>query len=142
MITLQKNREGGFTLIEVIITIVIVAILGTIFVTFMGTGVVGSSTPVININSSLSLRKVMENMTADYRNTVFSKADLITLRTNIGAEGTSPVNNYGSYTVDRNRFILFDGTNTEANDAVNLNLLKVTIKNSLGEMLTVLFSAQ
>jgi prepilin-type N-terminal cleavage/methylation domain-containing protein len=64
--TIQINRsKKGFTLIELIITIVIVAILGTFLVTFM-TSVPKSVTPVIQTQNLAAAQAVMEKITADY----------------------------------------------------------------------------
>jgi len=41
-----KRSEKGFTLLEIIITIVVAAILGSFLITFMGTSITKSSEPV------------------------------------------------------------------------------------------------
>ena len=60
-----KRSEKGFTLIEVIVTIVVAAILGTFLVTFM-TSVPKSVNPVIQTRNLAAAQAVMEKITADY----------------------------------------------------------------------------
>ena len=57
----------GFTLIEVIISIVVAGILGTILVVFMGTSIVQSGTPVNMVRDQYRINQVMENIVADYK---------------------------------------------------------------------------
>ena len=65
----MKN-ENGFTLIEIIITIIVASILGSIAYQFMGTGMVGSAVPVNRVKDQFVLNGIIEEMTADYRNFV------------------------------------------------------------------------
>ncbi len=65
----MKN-ENGFTLIEIIITIIVASILGSIAYQFMGTGMVGSALPVNRVKDQFMLNGIIEEMTADYRNFV------------------------------------------------------------------------
>ncbi|MFH1975709.1 MAG: type II secretion system protein [Pseudomonadota bacterium] len=60
-----KRAEKGFTLIEVIVTIVIAAILGTMLVTFM-TSVPKSVNPVIQTHNLAAAIAVMEQITSEY----------------------------------------------------------------------------
>ena len=54
--------KSGFTLIEVIITLIIASILGTILYTYFGTSLTQSSTPIIRLEKTLALQQVMENI--------------------------------------------------------------------------------
>ncbi len=60
-----KRAEKGFTLLEVIITIVIAAILASFLITFMGS-VPRSTNPVIQTENLAAAQTVMEKITADY----------------------------------------------------------------------------
>jgi prepilin-type N-terminal cleavage/methylation domain-containing protein len=62
----MKNN-GGFTLLEVIVSLVVAAILGAILVQFMGTGLMKSYNPVILAQNGTYLNTIMEKMTADYK---------------------------------------------------------------------------
>lgn len=63
---LLKNKKG-FTLVEVIVSLVVAGILGAMLIAFMGTGVMQSSNPVIIAQNGAYLNAIMDKMTADYR---------------------------------------------------------------------------
>ncbi len=67
----RSQRTSGFTLIEVIATLVIVSVLGTVVYVYFGKGFLESVTPVTRLKTTASLHRVMENITADYN--VFPK---------------------------------------------------------------------
>ena len=56
----------GFTLIEMIVTLVIIAVLGSMFYVYFGKGFTESVTPVTRLQHSIALHRVMQNITADY----------------------------------------------------------------------------
>jgi prepilin-type N-terminal cleavage/methylation domain-containing protein len=59
--------QSGFTLLEIIITVMVTAILSAIIIQAMGTNVQRSAFPLFAVRNSLSLQQVMENITADYK---------------------------------------------------------------------------
>ncbi|MBN1662339.1 MAG: prepilin-type N-terminal cleavage/methylation domain-containing protein [Deltaproteobacteria bacterium] len=61
-----QHKGSGFTLLEIIITIVIVSVLGTMIYTFFLKRFSESVTPVTRLKNSVSLHMVMANITADY----------------------------------------------------------------------------
>ena len=62
----DSQRKQGFTLIEVIITIVVVAILAAMMVPYFGTSLLQGGTPIARLKSSMTLNQTMENITAEY----------------------------------------------------------------------------
>ena len=122
----RTMKKPGFTLIEVIVSIVITAILATLLVTMMGSALTRSADPVLVLRNAYDLQKVIENMTAGTNG-------LSVRKTSIGAEGGSYSNSYGAYQVVNNRYIQFSG-NAEVSGGTNI--LKVTIKNAGGDTLT------
>ncbi len=138
------EREG-FTLIEVIVSIVLVAILGTMLVTFMRGTVTMSTQPVLQARDGSYLYSIMENMTADYNNLFLTDSTpLATFEGRIGSENSTQTlysDAQHPYTIVHNRRISFTGTGstrTEQADT-NGNVLKVTI-NYREQVLTALFS--
>lgn len=61
-----NSSERGFTLLEVIITIVVAAILGTLLVTFMGTSITKSAVPVNQTRDLGTTMGNIETITAAY----------------------------------------------------------------------------
>lgn len=61
-----SRSEKGFTLVEVIITIIVAAILGSFLITFMGTAVTRSADPIIRAQNLAAAGATMERITADY----------------------------------------------------------------------------
>ncbi|MEI6609829.1 MAG: prepilin-type N-terminal cleavage/methylation domain-containing protein [Deltaproteobacteria bacterium] len=150
MKTMTKLKSSGFTLVEVIITIVIAAIVGAMLVTVMGTSMTKSSDPIFRMQTSFSIQRVMENFLTVYEK--YYAGDLPALRDAIaggvpgGNEGAALDNNFGKYTIVENHFVKFDASNAEVNinstpgDPVYGQYLKVTIKNSNNETLTYIFA--
>ncbi|MCE5263471.1 MAG: prepilin-type N-terminal cleavage/methylation domain-containing protein [Deltaproteobacteria bacterium] len=106
----SKRREKGFTLLEIIITLTIAAILATFLVTFMGTALTKSGEPVVRSKQLYELQQVMENVKATYM-TMADATDALTrlqqFATN--ATGATTSRNYGSYTIDA-KCIIFDAS--------------------------------
>jgi prepilin-type N-terminal cleavage/methylation domain-containing protein len=64
----KKMRERGFTLLETIITLVIVAIMATMLFTYSGSkSFTGSVDPIQSVKSANSIHQIMEMITADYQ---------------------------------------------------------------------------
>ena len=133
---LGRNQKG-FTLVEIIITILVASILGLIFVQFMGTSMTGSVEPVIRVQNTLTIQGVMEKITADYKQ---DATPLDTLKTQIGdKDDVVEDGTYGSYKVVYNDYITFDSSGNEV--AGGDRILKVTIADVNGEQrLTALFT--
>ena len=64
---LRASDAGGFTMVEVIVTILIAAIMGTIAIQFSGTSLSMSARTVDRIKKTYVLNDVMEQITRDYR---------------------------------------------------------------------------
>jgi len=207
VIPFAKIKQKGFTLLEIIITLTISAVLGAMIVQYLGTNIAQSPVPVNRLQTAASLEQVMENITVDYKvgspwqastsytlqtnvapsspngyhyrcrrngtsgssepdwddsgwptnnngykvitegGTKWVELPLLTaLKRNIGNEGTTQNNNYGSYTVVKNDFIKFTSVSGNWQEASLSggdpeDLLKVTIQNDSDERLTALFTS-
>jgi prepilin-type N-terminal cleavage/methylation domain-containing protein len=62
-----NHQARGFTLIEIIVTLVIVAVAGTMLYTYFGKTFLESVNPVLRLQQSTSLQSVMANIAADYK---------------------------------------------------------------------------
>jgi prepilin-type N-terminal cleavage/methylation domain-containing protein len=139
---IKWNTSQGFTLIEIIITIVIASILGTVIYQYMGSSLVRSSEPIFRLQKTLSLKQVAENITADFNKNY--RDDLPGLRTKIGEVSSTPKSNiYGDYSVVYNDYVQDLAANSDNSpgsetDPTKQKLLKVTIKNE-ENTITMLF---
>jgi prepilin-type N-terminal cleavage/methylation domain-containing protein len=87
---LMQNRSG-FSLIEVIVTIVIGAIASVLLIQFMGGNMQRSFAPLVRLDQSYQLEEVMENITAHYKKLLLTDVDpLGTLDTHIRNGNVSP----------------------------------------------------
>ena len=111
----------GFTLVEIIVTLVAAGILGAIFIHFMGTALNASWNAVEIVRDEAGSEGVMEEIIADYVEAINSDPDtaLSTLETN---------NTNGNYGPNVNMArIDFDGAGNEIPSAGSDNL-KVVIR--------------
>ena len=121
-------RHSGFTLLEVIVTLIVASILGVIFLEFMGTTVQKSYAPIKMPQGSLDVNEIIEKMNADYRRRLLLSPDpLAAFKTDVENGNTpSPPPYYGDYNV-QTTWIKFSG-GSEVVDASGENrVLKVKI---------------
>lgn len=112
----------GFTLVEVIATLVAAGILGAIFIQLMGTALNSSWNAVEIVRDESNAEKVMEQIIADY---------VANINSDPAAALGNMVANYNGQTIDGIRittgYIVFDGSGNEVHDALSDNL-KVELK--------------
>lgn len=138
----MPEAAAGFTLVEIVVTLLIAGVLGASLYQYMGSALTGSTVPVKRLKATIDLQAVVENLVGDFeqRNPVV-ESDWTALRNDIGAPATEQTNAYGTYRVVRNEYIRFAGTGAEAADTYGTppdNVLRVTLANSLDEHLTAL----
>jgi prepilin-type N-terminal cleavage/methylation domain-containing protein len=135
------NNKQGFTLLEVIITFIVAAILGTIFLQVMGTSMQQSYEPVSMVQDGFSVNEIMEKMNAHYRNR------LLTSTSNPLADFKGDVENgnviantpyFGDYTY-QTQYIKFSGGNEVADASADPRILKITITHG-GQRLSAIFT--
>ncbi|MBZ2173511.1 prepilin-type N-terminal cleavage/methylation domain-containing protein [Nitratidesulfovibrio sp. SRB-5] len=129
----RADLRAGFTLIEIIITVVLAALMGLMMLSVSGTALRGSTESYGLAVTQAQLTDIIESMTADYRALYSTESDPIaTITGRIGTAGSTQTNNRyttGSYTVVVNRRIRFAGSApnfTEQSDS-NGDMLRVTI---------------
>jgi prepilin-type N-terminal cleavage/methylation domain-containing protein len=135
------RSERAFTLLEVIITLIVVGIVAAMMAPFLQTFVTRSVDPVISAQQHAYLNQVMENISSDFKKLSATQTNFLTqLQTNVGSEGADMSNAYGTYRVITNHTVAFPSGSsvTETTDA-NGNILKVKISYQ-GYTLTALFS--
>ena len=149
------RNQRGFTLLEIIVTIIISAVLATILAEVMSGETWRSYQSVQALEENLALRAVMDNITSDYRALFKTRSEdatrLITLQDRIRTSGyyweaSDPYTN-GVALEAKATCIAFDTDNEEDPTAAEANcdladtLLKVTLSVSdTQHQLTALFS--
>jgi prepilin-type N-terminal cleavage/methylation domain-containing protein len=138
----QHKGQMGFTLLEVMVTILISSILAVLLMQVMRGHITRSIWPLEKIDEALALHAIMDQITADYRNLLMTdQQPLVTLQDRINAEGywseplqVSIVDNY-CLDLDKSGEVR---TNDNCVHPVD-TLLKVTIEYG-PQSLTSLFS--
>ena len=127
---IENQGQEGFTLLEIIITLIVAALLGTMLIQFMGTGMIRSADSVVLVQEGFSLNQVMEKMTADYKKLLAEDSTpLQTFKSHV--ENGNVVSNdpcFGEYSW-QTAYIKFSGGSEVADIAGDNRILKVTISH-------------
>jgi prepilin-type N-terminal cleavage/methylation domain-containing protein len=125
----KRKRNSGFTLLEVIISLTIAAIIGAMLISIVGTAVTGSAKLPYRLVQVYDMNQVMDNITADYISMLAQTNDVLTtLKSRI--DGHS--GNYGNYT-STTAWIRYTGNPpVEASGASTDGVLKVVISPPTG----------
>jgi prepilin-type N-terminal cleavage/methylation domain-containing protein len=138
---MKRLEQKGFTLIEVIVTLVVAAILGTILVQFMGTSLTRSAEPIIMVQEGFSLSEVMEKMTAHYKYLLATDSTpLKNFEIDI-RNGNLPENTpyFGDYSIQQPIYITFSGGNEAPDTSGDNRILKAIISKG-DQSLAALFT--
>ena len=142
------NNNRGFTLIEVIVTLIVSAILAVLLLQVMSGHITRSYWGLEKMDSGLVLREVMEIINADYRRLLITDEEpLRTLQSNISTGGDEGGYwaAYGTAITDRDNYCLELGKDPagESDDDQSCDpddrLLKITLEYD-EHSLTTLFS--
>ena len=109
----NRTHPSGFTLLEVIITMIVAAILGAILVQFMGTSMHQSFQPVYMVQEGYELGEIMEKVNAEYKRLLLTSNDPLTeLLDAIDNGNVLPTPKFGVYTYN-SWWIDFDNSGIE-----------------------------
>jgi prepilin-type N-terminal cleavage/methylation domain-containing protein len=138
--------QGGFTLLEIIITIVIAAIMGVFFAQFVYTGVIHSADPVRQVQNMSTATHIMEYMSADYKRLAATQSNFLATFKDYVDNGNKITGRppsypyYGIYDIVYNSYVIFDGSRKEQTAGpTEQNILKVTIRHGT-QTATALFT--
>jgi len=80
--TRLENRKG-FTLLEIIVTLILISITGAVMFPVLRTNLTQSAVPVIRVDNQYQLIQEMDRLTARYRDEILNDAlDISTFKTN------------------------------------------------------------
>ncbi len=138
-------NDSGLTILEIIVTIVVAAILGTVLVQVMSTSLTRSSVPITLLQNTYSINQIIEEMTADYEelyeNVNEKEYDISTLKTYIeNGNVSSNTPYYGPYSLDYIDYIKFDASYNEIADASGDDIILKAIISANNQSITVLFT--
>jgi prepilin-type N-terminal cleavage/methylation domain-containing protein len=125
----MHRHQSGLTLLEIIVTLTVASILGTIIFMYMNTSLTRSAEPVVLVQKAYALNQIIEQMTADYNSLLDadSSTALTILRTNIqngNDDSNSPY--YGEYS-ESTKWLQFDNTRNELSGDNGDRILKAVI---------------
>ena len=123
----RKKSNAGFTLLEVIVSLTIAAILGALLVSVVGTAVTGSAQLPYRLVKVYDMNQVMDNITADYISMLPQMNDdmLNVLKTRID----NNAGNYGNYTATTS-WVAYSGSGATLSENIGTSgggILKVVI---------------
>ena len=128
---LRSSCCNGFTLVEIIITLLVALILGSILMQYLGSAVTRSSTPMKRLVAETALQTAADSIIGAFRQAAPSDSGTWNdFQNTIGPVGTTQSNGYGDYRVLFNDFIQFDAAGNEAADVYGTapeDILKVII---------------
>ena len=127
------RHQRGFTLIELIVTIVLVAVMASMVVPYFLSGVTSSVDPINDMPTPVSLQNIAANIMADYSSNANYLNDLSLLNSQIvsGKYGLS-----SAHTITKSTTYKFNPG--DLNDS-----LKVTIKdNASNRSVVMIFTKQ
>ncbi len=130
--------SSGFTLIEVIVTILMAAIMSAFFIQFMGTAMSRSTRAVEFVREEATVEALMEKIITDY----VAKINLN--ETSALSDMNTAINTNKIYDNAQNlekvtaKYIDFDNSGNEINDSSKLRTLKVTVTAGEHRLTTLL----
>lgn len=130
-----SSSQKGFSLVEVIITIVVVAVFAAFLVSFMGTGVIRSSQPFSWLRQNNSLTDVAERITLAYRVAMEADQTLDSFKNDLDGSFGSEVD---SLVAEYTDFEVQDDENYQENGADSRYLKVVLVRGD--QKLTILFT--
>ena len=127
----KKGDKGGFsngfTLVEVIVTILAAAILGAIFINFMGTAMSLSTRSLENVHGEADAEAAVEKIVADYVEKINLNESSALGDMNTAINTTKTYDSSEKKMTVTASYIDFDGSGNEAADSSKLRTLKVLV---------------
>jgi len=136
----SSKHQKGFTLVEILVTLTVAAILGAILFQFLGSSMTQSATPIVLAKQGYRLNRIMEKMASDYKKLLVTDTDpLATFKTHVdNGNNIASTPYFGDYAIQTSYIVLTGGV--EAPDASGDDrVLKVTLTVDR-QSLTVLFT--
>jgi type II secretory pathway pseudopilin PulG len=128
---LKKGGQGGFapgfTLVEVIVTILMAAIMGAFFIQFMGTAMSRSTRSIEYVRDEAGAEALMEKIVADYVAKINSNESTALTDMNKAINTDHIYDNAPKKESVTAKYIDFDASGNEIDDSSKLRTLKVLV---------------
>lgn len=132
--TQRPYSDDGFTLIEIIVTILLSSVLAALMFQFMGTALTGSYGPVETVRDSSSMEALMEEIISEY---------VAEMNTNPSTALQTIISNHASKSSVTMAYIEFDTSGNEAVPASPpTDTLKVTVQSAGHSLITLLTNSR
>lgn len=138
-------KTDGFTLIEIVISLILLAVVGSFLIQLINIAIGQSSAPIAAIKQGLELTEIMEKITADYQWVVLTDAAALQTFKQRVEDGNDPTNipYFGTYKVTA-KYINFSANGADFHEAdtactADCDTLKITISKG-DQHLTALFT--
>ncbi len=131
---LRGNSSGGFTLVEVIVTLMAAGIMSVFFINFLGAALDFSWKSVEIVTSDAETQGKMEEIIAYYTSKINDDPDsaLSAVVSNYNGQSTNDI-------LVTTQYIEFDSSGNEMDPAPSVSsVLKVTAKGHANELVTIL----
>lgn len=124
-------KQEGFTLIEVILSIILMGIVGALLVSYLGTSFVRSAEPLQDLDENYEMVQMVENINADYRSQMEAGTfNPDTFRANLTGYVIGGAQVTGNY-------VSFNNTSEIAHDG-SKRFLKITVTQNNKRIVTIL----
>ena len=129
----KRGPEQGFTLIEIIVTIVIAAIAGAMLTVITGNSMTQSAQPLFNIQRNNDLLEVAEEITTEYRKSMEDGDTVAEFIGKVNAES------YGDVSVSTFQTGFSLSGNTYSESGSGATYYRVVLSNGV-QSVTILFT--
>ncbi|GAB6177531.1 hypothetical protein JCM16814_24220 [Desulfobaculum senezii] len=138
MTTRSPRRNGGFTLIEIIVTIVILAFVATMVASYMTSAVANSARPVNRVLARGAVQGIIEAINSDYRALKVDElldqntdGDILNTLQNHVAAGANSNEYYGATPYEyETTFMRLSGSNViETSGQSNILKIRITVQD-------------
>ncbi|WDP90810.1 MAG: prepilin-type N-terminal cleavage/methylation domain-containing protein [Desulfobacter sp.] len=144
IIPVELKNQKGFSLIEVIITLIVVSILGAMLVSYTGTALEKSAQPVADAIDSQSVSSCMDSIVQYYRNELFEAEgptyDVNELDSRIASGGFAATCS-ANLNITRS-WVRYDPGSGDLASGTSTDMLRVDVNGTSGVSYTMIFSSK
>ncbi len=123
----RPGNENGFTLIEVIVTLTLAAVMAAMLVTITGASMQRAGEPAARLGAVYNLQQVMENINGYYIDLVHRGDALTSLESEVQSVDSDPATGFGAYKATK-EWITYTGDPPVETTGTTDDILKITLE--------------